>query len=110
MDDLSDEENELEDLNNAVRNRGFAFLVPIGRSLTRQEEKNDAEDDTDESGSAHTGVAPSVLEDDGENDSAQDLDASMEDLDEDITADMEDNEDLIEGDTEEFEEEPSDLP
>ena len=24
-----------------VRNRGFGFLVPIGRSLTRQEEKND---------------------------------------------------------------------
>jgi len=92
-----------------VRNRGFTFLVPIGRSLTRQEEKNDAEDDTDESGSAHTGVAPSVLEDDGENDSAQDLDASMEDLDEDITADTEDNGDMNEGDTEEFEEESSDL-
>jgi len=57
MDDLSDEENELEDLvreaammychsltrfqNMHVHNRGFGFLVPIGRSLTRQEEKND---------------------------------------------------------------------
>jgi hypothetical protein len=50
-----------------------------------------------------------VLEDDGENDSTQDLDASMEDLDEDITADTEDNGDVNEGDTEEFEEEPSDL-
>lgn len=25
----------------SVHNRGFGFLVPIGRSLTRQEEKND---------------------------------------------------------------------
>ena len=24
-----------------IHNRGFGFLVPIGRSLTRQEEKND---------------------------------------------------------------------
>jgi len=107
MDDLSDEENELEDLNNAVRNRGFGFLVPIGRSLTRQEEKNDAEDESDESGSVQTGVAQSVLEDDGENDSAQDLDASMEDLDDEGTADGDDNDELNEGDTEEFEEEVS---
>lgn len=27
--------------NNAIHNRGYGFLVPIGRSLTRQEEKND---------------------------------------------------------------------
>jgi len=109
MDDLSDEENELEDLNNSVHNRGFSFLVPIGRSLTRQEEKNDAEDESDDSGSVHTGAAPSVLEDDGENDSAQDLDASMEDLDDDGTADTEDNEDMNEGDTEEYEEETSEV-
>ncbi|KDR73533.1 hypothetical protein GALMADRAFT_251255 [Galerina marginata CBS 339.88] len=109
MDDLSDEENELEDLNNAVHNRGFSFLVPIGRSLTRQEEKNDADDESDDSGSVHSGAAPSVLEDDGENDSVQDLDASMEDLDDDGTADTEDNEEVNEGDTEEYEEETSDV-
>jgi len=109
MDDLSDEENELEDLNMSVRNRGFGFLVPIGRSLTRQEEKNDAEEDTDESTSAPSGAAQSVMEDDGENDSALDLDASMEDLDEDATAETEDNDDMNEGDTEDFEEEPSDI-
>jgi hypothetical protein len=42
MDDLSDEENELEDINLSIHNRGYNFLVPIGRSLTQQEEKNDA--------------------------------------------------------------------
>ena len=60
MDDLSDEENEVEDivshLNSAsahqscqchflqtmfVRNRGFNTMIPIGRLLTQQEEKND---------------------------------------------------------------------
>ena len=67
-----------------------------------------AEEDTDESTSAPSGAAQSVIEDDGENDSAPDLDASMEDLDEDATAETEDN-DEIEGDTEDFEEEPSDI-
>ncbi|KAF8236296.1 hypothetical protein L208DRAFT_1357797 [Tricholoma matsutake] len=107
MDDLSDEENELEDLNMNIHNRGFNFLVPIGRNLTQQEEKNDAYEDSDDSGSGRSGGAPSVAEDDGENDSAQDLDASMEDLDEDATADTDDVDEAGEGDMEEFEEEPS---
>ncbi|KAF4615413.1 hypothetical protein D9613_002718 [Agrocybe pediades] len=107
MDDLSDEENELDDINNAVLNRGFGFLVPIGRSLTRQEEKNDADEETDESNSIHSGAAHSLMEDDGENDSAQDLDASMDDLDGDVTGDTEDNEDMEEEDTDEYEEEAS---
>lgn len=47
------------------------------------------------------------MEDDGENESAPDLDASMEDLDEDVTAETEDNDEI--GDTEDFEEEPSDI-
>ena len=66
-----------------------------------------AEEDTDESTSAPSGAAQSVMEDDGENESAPDLDASMEDLDEDAAAETEDN-DEIEGDIEDFEEEPSD--
>ena len=62
MDDLSDEEAEVEGLvsetvanvsaqlrkltgpsiqNNEIRKRGFAWLVPIGRLFTDQEEKND---------------------------------------------------------------------
>jgi len=68
-----------------------------------------AEEDTDDSNSAHSGAAQSVLEDDGENDSAQDLDASMDDLDGDVTADTEDNEEMEEGDTEEYDEEISDM-
>ncbi|KAF9483792.1 hypothetical protein BDN70DRAFT_873417 [Pholiota conissans] len=107
MDELSDEENEVEDLNNHIHNRGFGFLVPIGRSLTRQEEKNDAEDDSDETGSDDQsngiGHAPSVMEEDGDHNSAPDLDASMEDLDEDVTIDS-DNDEPTEAETDEFEE------
>jgi len=112
---LSDEENELEDINMNIHNRGYTFLVPIGRSLTQQEEKNDAEDDSEDSGSNHSGGAPSVLEDDGENDeSAQDLDASMDDLDAeledaDATVDTMGSEEPEEGDTEDYDEEPSDI-
>ncbi|KAH9484120.1 hypothetical protein JR316_0003600 [Psilocybe cubensis] len=109
MDDLSDEEHELEELNAAVRDRGFSFLVPIGRSLTLQEEKNDngqAEDDSEDSVSMHTGGPPSILEDDGENDSGQDLDESMEDLDEEIA---DNTEEMNDGDTEEYEEDRSEL-
>ncbi|KAJ7201666.1 hypothetical protein GGX14DRAFT_464609 [Mycena pura] len=80
MDDLSDEENEIEEMNILIKHRGFTTLVPIGRSLTQQEEKNDAEED-DETDSAPSNGPPSVGEDVGEN-STQDLDASMEDLDE----------------------------
>ena len=107
-----------------IHNRGFGFLVPIGRSLTRQEEKNDvrlhvmvlsihhlngayvqAEEDTDESTSALSGAGRSVMEEeDGENDSVLDMDANMEDQD--VTAETEDND---EGDTEDFEGEPSDI-
>ncbi|PPQ75372.1 hypothetical protein CVT24_013155 [Panaeolus cyanescens] len=106
LDELSDEENELEDLNLAVRNRGFNFLIPIGRNLTRQEEKNDAEEDSDDD-SVQDGVSPT---DEGENDeSGHDLDADMEDLDEEISGDTEDNDEMNEGDTEEYEEEPSDI-
>ncbi|KAG5645576.1 hypothetical protein DXG03_005714 [Asterophora parasitica] len=109
MEDLSDEENELEDINLSIHNRGYSFLVPIGRSLTQQEEKNDADEDSEDSGSARSGGPPSVGEDDGENEeSFQDLDASMEDLDEEGALDSEDN-DMGEGDTEDFHDEPSEV-
>ena len=52
---------------------------------------DDDESDGAESNSGHSaGGANSVIEDDGENESTQDLDASMEDLDEDMTADTDD--------------------
>ena len=50
-----------------------------------------------------------MAEEDGENESTQDLDASMEDLDEDAVADSDDNDEMNEGDTEEYEEETSDF-
>ncbi|KAG5717674.1 hypothetical protein E4T56_gene15406, partial [Termitomyces sp. T112] len=93
--------------NLSIHNRGYAFLVPIGRNLTQQEEKNDADEDSEESGSGRSGGAPSIAEDDGENDSAPDLDASMEDLDDDGGVETDENDEMIEGDTEDFEEEPS---
>ncbi|KAF7325817.1 hypothetical protein MKEN_00432400 [Mycena kentingensis (nom. inval.)] len=91
MDNLSDEETEIEDLNALVRHRGFGTIVPIGRNLTQQEEKNDAEEDESDTDSNESNAPPSVTEDAGET-STQDLDASMEDLDD-------------EGDDEEEEEE-----
>ncbi|KAJ7669261.1 hypothetical protein DFH06DRAFT_1180427 [Mycena polygramma] len=105
MDDLSDEENELEEMNIVIRHRGFGTLIPIGRNLTQQEEKNDAEEDDDDSDSAPSNGPPSVGEDVGEN-STQDLDASMEDLDEEDEED-EDSED--EEEVEEVEEASSDI-
>jgi len=109
MDDLSEEENELEDINMHIHNRGFSFLIPIGRILTQQEEKNDADEETDGSGSEQSDGGPSLMEDDGENESNPGLDANMEDLDEDVAPDSEDDEEMNEGDTEEYEEEPSSI-
>ncbi|KAF9042683.1 hypothetical protein BDP27DRAFT_1434968 [Rhodocollybia butyracea] len=110
MDELSEEESELDDLSSVIQQRGHSFLVPIGKTLTALEEKNDAdEDESEESASAASGTdgPPSVMEDgDGENDeSEQDLDASMEDLDEEGDEDNEmedaeedlDDEDFIPG-------------
>ncbi|KAF8637333.1 hypothetical protein AX17_002834 [Amanita inopinata Kibby_2008] len=108
MDDLSEEENELEDINMHIHNRGFNFLIPIGRVLTQQEEKNDADEETDGSGSGQSDGPASLMGDDGENDSNQDLDASMEDLDDDVTPDSEDNDNMLEGDTEEIDEDSVD--
>ncbi|KAJ7098372.1 hypothetical protein C8R44DRAFT_748214 [Mycena epipterygia] len=99
MDDLSDEENELEEMNMLIRHRGFGTLIPIGRNLTQQEEKNDAEEEESDSDSGPSNGPPSVGEDPGEN-STQDLDASMEDLDEE-----EDEED----DSEDGEEDPDEV-
>lgn len=93
-----------------IRNRGYNFLIPIGRTLTQQEEKNDADEDSEESESGQSGNNQASVVDDGENDSNVDLDASMEDMDDepgDLTGET-DLDDMGEGDTE-YEEEPSDL-
>ncbi|OCH92120.1 hypothetical protein OBBRIDRAFT_818497 [Obba rivulosa] len=79
MDDLSDEEDELEGLTLEIKNRGYNFLIPIGRAYTQQEEKNDADEDESADGT-DSGEAPSIL--DEENDSAEDLDAEMDEMDE----------------------------
>ncbi|TCD67272.1 hypothetical protein EIP91_000293 [Steccherinum ochraceum] len=101
MDDLSDEEEELDELNSDIRHRGTNFLVPIGRALTQTEEKNDADeasdeedDDDDETGPSDR--APSADEDEDDND--QDLDADMDDMDD------EGNGDTTNGDLDEMDE------
>ncbi|KAH8826839.1 hypothetical protein DL96DRAFT_1464450 [Flagelloscypha sp. PMI_526] len=105
MDDLSDEEREYEELREGVNHRGATFIVPVGRNLTAQEEKNDAEEEDDESttsgSSNNESTAPPTEADEDEEGSdedseeddedAVDMDASMEDLDEaDLDGDMED--------------------
>ncbi|KAJ7587029.1 hypothetical protein C8J56DRAFT_90617 [Mycena floridula] len=104
MDELEEEENELEDLSAVIRDRGYTFLIPIGRTVTLQEEKNDADDSDGETESARSGGPASVIEED-EVDTTQDMDASMEDLDN----EDEDDEDA-EGSEEEAEAEPSSDP
>ncbi|KAI0302270.1 hypothetical protein BC826DRAFT_1101865 [Russula brevipes] len=118
MDDLSDEEVELEDSTLEVKNRGYGFLVPIGRMLTQHEEKNDAEDgsDLDESARSSRPESPTDegdgdgdgnVEGEGEGegegeedeDGVMDLDAELEDMDEDVvntTAETEDLDDMDE--------------
>ncbi|KAG7095226.1 hypothetical protein E1B28_006001 [Marasmius oreades] len=106
MNELSDEEKELEDLNISIRNRGYTYMIPIGRTLTIQEEKNDADEESEgasETGESGNGGPPSG--DDA--DTTQDLDAEMEDMDEEGEV-SEDNE-MEEADSEEFEEGPSDM-
>ncbi|KZS90017.1 hypothetical protein SISNIDRAFT_525795 [Sistotremastrum niveocremeum HHB9708] len=80
--DLSDSENEFEEMTEDIKHRGFSFLIPLGKTLTQHEEKNDAQADesSDDEQSTHSPVGSQVEE--GENDSAVDLDANMEDLDE----------------------------
>ncbi|KAH9901495.1 hypothetical protein C8Q73DRAFT_678025 [Cubamyces lactineus] len=87
MEELSDEENAVEDLNLEIKNRGYNFLIPIGQTWTQHEEKNDADDASDGSeGTEHTGDGGSLMDEDEnsseeEEEEDQDLDADMEDLD-----------------------------
>jgi len=108
MDDLSEEEQELEELTTDVKNRGFAFLVPIGRLLTQQEEKNDEDEDDDDDDESN-GSEESASSDADENESEQDLDADMEDMDDDAANITAETDEMNEGETGDFEEEPSDL-
>ncbi|KAH9975167.1 hypothetical protein BJV74DRAFT_798835 [Russula compacta] len=109
MDDLSDEEAELEDNMLEVKNRGYGFLVPIGKMLTQHEEKNDVDDgsEVDESARSSRPESPTDEGDgdgdgngDGEGegegegdvdvegeedeDGGTDLDAGLDDMDEDV--------------------------
>ncbi|KAI5834877.1 hypothetical protein K523DRAFT_262024 [Schizophyllum commune Tattone D] len=104
--DLEDEEASLDTAMRNIRDRGFNFLVPIGRNLTQQEEKNDAreddgeDDDVDDSGSEEGASQPSTQQTDAseedeeeeEEEEEEDLDASMEDRDEDDEEDEDEEE------------------
>ncbi|KAH9001033.1 hypothetical protein EDB92DRAFT_2110146 [Lactarius akahatsu] len=101
MDDLSEEEAELEDNTLEVKNRGYGFLVPIGKVLTQHEEKNDADEGSEVDESARSSHPESPTDDgegdgDGE-DGGMDLDAEIEDMDDDLantTAETEDLDDV----------------
>jgi len=107
----------------AIQRRGFGFLIPIGKSLTQQEEKNDvrlvsfylslltyvtqAEEESEDSQSARSGAPASVV---GENESMPDLDASVEDFDrggDDDDTDDDEDEEEDEEDEEDYEEDVS---
>ncbi|TFY82562.1 hypothetical protein EWM64_g1449 [Hericium alpestre] len=86
MDDLSDEEAELEDITMEIKNRGYMFLVPIGKMFTQYEEKNDADEGSegDDSHSSHQDSQGPGSDEDGGDESEEegvDLDAEMEDMD-----------------------------
>ncbi|OJT01599.1 hypothetical protein TRAPUB_7941 [Trametes pubescens] len=87
MEELSDEENAVDDQMLEIKNRGYSFLIPIGRTWTQHEEKNDAEDASEGSeGTEHTGDNNSLMDEDEnsteeEDEEDQDLDADMEDMD-----------------------------
>ncbi|KAI0320753.1 hypothetical protein OF83DRAFT_1162256 [Amylostereum chailletii] len=110
MDDLSDEEAELEDVTSDIKNRGYSFLIPIGRTYTQHEEKNDADDgtevdDSERSSRNNSPVATDEAEEEDEEEEeeeGEDLDADMEDLDEEPGNTTVETEEMEEGDTEEF--------
>jgi len=89
LEELSEEEAELDQMTNEVQHRGQNFLIPIGRTLTHQEEKTDAQGDADESdeseqdGDANQEGENAETAPDAEPETADevDLDAEMEDLD-----------------------------
>ncbi|KAH9945833.1 uncharacterized protein BXZ73DRAFT_95354 [Epithele typhae] len=87
MDELSEEERVIDDQNIDIRNRGWNFLIPIGRTWTQHEEKNDADDASEGSdGSDRSGEGGSLMEEEensqsSEEEEEEDLDADMEDLD-----------------------------
>ncbi|KAI9446204.1 hypothetical protein H4582DRAFT_2093900 [Lactarius indigo] len=116
--DLSEEEAELEDNTLEVKNRGYGFLVPIGKMLTqaRREELTCADEGSEVDESARSSHPESPTDDgegdgdgdvdgtaDGEDegeedeDGGMDLDAEIEDMDDDLantTAETEDLDDV----------------
>ncbi|KAK0483991.1 hypothetical protein IW261DRAFT_1417716 [Armillaria novae-zelandiae] len=105
LDELSEEERELENLDNDVRNRGFGSIIPIGRFKTVQEEKREVDDAEDgEEDSMHSDGPPSVVEeeDEDEEDESADMDASMQDMDASLQDMDEDEEPEESSDAEDF--------
>ncbi|KAJ7927357.1 hypothetical protein B0H13DRAFT_2312561 [Mycena leptocephala] len=98
MDDLSDEENELQEMNISIRRRGFNTLIPMGQNLTQQDEKDNDDDGDSDSDSDSDSVpwnVPSSVDEDVRETSIHDLDASMasmQDLLEEYSQDEEEEE------------------
>ncbi|KAG8898910.1 hypothetical protein FRB99_007070 [Tulasnella sp. 403] len=110
--DLSDEEAEVDDALLAVRNRGAAFLIPLGKRHTLMEERADLQVSSDgsstemDAASERGGSQAEDAEGEPDLEEEQDLDASMENLDEEEEEEEVDDDD--EGEEEEEEEEEDD--
>ncbi|KIJ27836.1 hypothetical protein M422DRAFT_54864 [Sphaerobolus stellatus SS14] len=82
-------------MRNEIKNRGFSWIIPIGKLQTLQEERNDASPDASERSDAVSDTGDNDHDNDNdvdpEPDSAQDLDASMLDMD-DLDQDEEEDE------------------
>ena len=76
-----------------MKNRGFNFLRVIGRLGTQQEEKNEAETESEATASVHSEAMSNP--EDGENETGEDLDANMEDLDDEPDAEEPDENDEV---------------
>ncbi|KAG8757924.1 hypothetical protein FRC14_001165 [Serendipita sp. 396] len=102
--DLSEEELEFESRCAELKDRGFMYMIPLGRTLTLHEEKIDrGSESPSEAGQAeevsveNDVTVPINTTEDAEIEEEQDLDADIDDLDEE-EEEEEDEEDDGDGD------------
>ncbi|CCA73994.1 hypothetical protein PIIN_07948 [Serendipita indica DSM 11827] len=110
--DLSDEELELEERYGDLKNRGFNYLIPLGKTLTLREEQIDLQAASDSASEAPEQPEEASVENDaapaeGGEGEEQDLDAELEDLDE-GDGDEEEEDDSQEEDNSQEDEEEED--
>lgn len=88
MADLSAEEEEIDQINLDLKNRGYKFIIPIGRTLTQEEERADQ----DESGDSE-GDSEGEDEEEEETEGAESMAGEAEEEERDLDAEMDDMDD-----------------